>query len=250
MEKRRFEYELNFQEVIKHPVRLFGWTFPVFIMIILALGVRYYNNVGIMELQHQPPVNDSLFAFKDVAIKKGGIIPPVDLNLVKEPTQQLISRGKDLYDTNCSSCHGAEGNGDGAAGVNLNPPARNFHDKDDWTNGRRFVEMYKTLEEGIIEKGMAAYEYLPPEDRVAIIHYTRTFDEFPEITNDEVLIELDATYNLSKGTVEMNQIPVKLAIKKVANEFDDEFSNSGLEFWETTKNDPGAQLIINNSYDQ
>ncbi len=249
MEKRRFEYELNFQEILKNPVRLFGWVFPIFIMILLAVGVRYYMNVGTMGVKHQPPVNDSLFAFQDVAIKRGGVIPPVDLKLVKEPTQELIDKGRELYDANCSSCHGAQGNGDGAAGTNLEPAPRNFSDKEGWTNGRKFVDMYKTLEEGIIQNGMAAYEYLKPEDRVAIIHYTRTFDEFPEVTDEEILLELDATYGLSKERVESNQIPVKLAIKKVVKEFDEEFDQTAKSFWENSKSETGAQLISENAHD-
>ncbi|MGD8779348.1 MAG: cytochrome c [Ignavibacteria bacterium] len=248
MEKRRFEYELNFEQVIKNPVRLFGWMFPVFIFLLLVIGVRYYKNVGTMELQHQPPVNDSLYAFKDVAMKKGGVIPPVDLSLIKEPAQEFLGKGKDLFDANCSSCHGTEGNGDGAAGANLNPAPRNFHTQEGWTNGRKFIDMYKTLQEGIIQNGMAAYEYLIPEDRVAIINYVRTFAEFPEVT-DEDIKELDAVYNLSKEKVEQNQIPVKLAMKKLNKEFGNEVHNKLVEFWTGSLNEPGAQLLIYNSDD-
>ena len=34
--------------------------------------------------------------------------------------------GKAVYDTNCSSCHGPEGKGDGPAGAALNPKPANF----------------------------------------------------------------------------------------------------------------------------
>jgi hypothetical protein len=59
---------------------------------------------------------------------------------------------------------------------------------------------------------------LLPEDRIAIIHYIRTFASYPEITDAE-LSELDKTYSLSAGVKQPNQIPVKLAIEKTLQEY-------------------------------
>ena len=39
------------------------------------------------------------------------------------PTQESVAAGRDLYQTNCQSCHGEYGFGDGPAAVGLNPPA-------------------------------------------------------------------------------------------------------------------------------
>ena len=36
--------------------------------------------------------------------------------------------GKELFDKNCQTCHGANGMGDGPLGASLNPKPRNFHD--------------------------------------------------------------------------------------------------------------------------
>lgn len=38
-------------------------------------------------------------------------------------TAENISRGRQLYEQNCATCHGAQGLGDGPAGKSLNPPA-------------------------------------------------------------------------------------------------------------------------------
>ena len=81
--------------------------------------------------------------------------------------------------------------------------------------------MYKTVQEGILKNGMAAYEYLPPEDRVAMIHHIRTFAEFPEITDEEIFLQLDITYNLSAGLTVPNQIPVIKSQVLIKDEFFD-----------------------------
>jgi hypothetical protein len=150
-------------------------------------------------------------------MKKGGIMPAVDLALIKSPTPEFLAKGNELYKANCSSCHGENGMGDGAASAGLNPKPRNFHNLDSWTNGTTFDMMYKTLQEGIIKNGMAAYEYLPPQDRIAIIEHIRSFAKYPEITEEQIS-STDQTYNLSQGVVLANQIPVKKAEELILSE--------------------------------
>jgi mono/diheme cytochrome c family protein len=43
-----------------------------------------------------------------------------------EATEENIERGKELYRTHCSMCHGKEGLGDTPAGRSLSPPASNM----------------------------------------------------------------------------------------------------------------------------
>ena len=41
-------------------------------------------------------------------------------------TPQLVEKGKASFALNCAACHGAKGEGDGAAAAALNPKPRNF----------------------------------------------------------------------------------------------------------------------------
>lgn len=41
-------------------------------------------------------------------------------------------RGKQIYETRCAFCHGADGRGDGPAGAALQPPPTNFTDPAYW----------------------------------------------------------------------------------------------------------------------
>ncbi|MBX3008000.1 MAG: cytochrome c [Melioribacteraceae bacterium] len=216
---QKIEEEIDFKGLIKNPIRLFGWFFPYFFILMLVLGIYFVKKLPAVSLNDQPVgLIDSTLLKTDVPLKKGGLMPAVDLALVMKPDEAFISKGKELYDANCQSCHGANGLGDGTAGAMLNPKPRNFHDKEGWTNGRSFDMLYKTLQEGIIKNGMAAYEYLSPADRFAIILYLRTFAEYPEIKESEIT-SLDAEYKLSAGTLVPNTIPVSIAMEKLTSEF-------------------------------
>lgn len=250
--KRKFEPEIDFRNLLKNPKRLFGWVFPYFFFILLLAGiffVKNLNTISMNDLPVHPPVEDNVK--RTLEMKKGSTMPPVDLSVIINPPTELINNGKELYQNNCASCHGNNGLGDGPAGAALNPPPRNFTTTDGWTNGRDFVQMYKTLEEGIPQNGMAAYEYMPPIDRIAMIQYIRTLADFPEITEEQVQ-EVESTYQLTQGRQTQNQIPVELAVEKVIAE--NSISNKVTNLVNYVNNHPnleGAQIfndVVVNKY--
>jgi mono/diheme cytochrome c family protein len=166
-----------------------------------------------------PKKLDSAQAFMfDVAVKKGITSPPVDIYKLSVATPELIAKGKGLFETTCATCHGPDGKGDGPAGAALNPKPRNFHELSGWTNGPTFEGMFITLQEGIVNRGMASYANIPPEERIAIIDYLRTLNpNYPPIKQED-LKTLDQAYSLSLGVKQPNKIPLKLAIQKILGE--------------------------------
>ena len=52
------------------------------------------------------------------------VVSPYDI----DASPENIEKGKLLYQTNCSPCHGATGHGDGPAAAALNPKPRNHSD--------------------------------------------------------------------------------------------------------------------------
>ncbi len=247
-----WEDEIKFKDLLKNPIRLFGWIYPYFVVIFLILGIFYVKNLTQISFNEQPGVvPDSSNIIKEIPFKKGGVMPAVDLSIIQKPSSDLIAQGRKLFETNCSSCHGVQGMGDGPAGAALNPKPRNFHSNDGWVNGRNFGDMYKTLQEGIPNSGMAAYEYMPPKDRIAIIQYVRTFSDFPEVTAEQ-LIDLDNTYKLSEGVVQPNNIPVEVAIEKISKENESIAAKTEQALNKLTENpnDEGALLVNKFSLDK
>ncbi len=246
MSKKLPEDEINFVELLKNPKRLFGLTYIYFLVILLIAGIFYVHNIDKISFNEVPiSFIDSLNINRDIPEKKGGIMPAVDLDLVKMPTDAMMENGRDLYEANCASCHGSEGNGQGPAGVALNPAPRSFLEPGgQWTNGNTFFDMYKTLQEGILQNGMAAYEYMSPEDRISMIHHVRTFSDYPEITDEEILLKLDVTYNLSAGVTVPNQIPVKKSVTLIESEFESILKRPSFgEYLESAKDSKGARLL-------
>ncbi len=72
-------------------------------------------------------------------------------------TADNIARGRQLYDQNCASCHGAQGLGDGPAAKSLRPPPANL-------TGLRRMPMISDgyLDWTVAEGGVPVGSTMPP----------------------------------------------------------------------------------------
>jgi hypothetical protein len=232
---------------MKDYLKYFSITYVIFIIILIIIGDIFISDLPEVAKEKIGglPLKDTTRPQGDLPIVKGTLSPPVDVKKYLSPTQDMIDKGKILFTTNCVSCHGAEGKGDGVAGVNLNPRPRNFHDMNGWTNGPAITMMYKTLHEGITNRGMASYSNLPPEDRLDLIIFIRTFNSnFPPVTQVQ-LDSIDVQYSLAKGVKQPNQIPLSMAMDKILSEnmpLEDKVKKM-VAAVETAKTDSGAVLL-------
>jgi len=228
-------------------LKYYGIIYIIILVLVVILGITYTGNINYITINKLTPSvykNDSVRA-DDLPYVKGSTTGPIDINKVVISTSEIISKGKNLFETNCSGCHGTEGKGDGVAGATLNPKPRNFHSEEGWKNSPKISGIYKTLQEGIPGSGMASYSTLTPEERFSIIHYVRTFlPNAPKDSQDE-LAELDMTYNLSQGMKQPNQIPVSVAEEKLISEnlFREQKMNMILEKINNDKTSPEAIIF-------
>jgi mono/diheme cytochrome c family protein len=101
-----------------------------------------------------------------------------DVALLLKATPELVGKGKSLFAVNCASCHGAQGFGDGAASVALNPKPRNFHEGY-WKYGGGVARIVQTISTGSPGTAMAAFTNIPLEDRFALAHFVRSLSPKP-----------------------------------------------------------------------
>ncbi len=102
-------------------------------------------------------------AMQQQAIRLGGIS-----TTPRQPPS--LSLGRTLYETHCTSCHGAEGRGDGPAAAGLSPAPSNFHDRERQFK-RSLYGLYNTISLGVSGTAMRGYPELPEADRWALAFY-------------------------------------------------------------------------------
>lgn len=238
---------------MKEYFKFYGLVYIFFIAAVVVMGTMYINDlpnvtqekIGGLPMVTKDTTKDTTGVTADLPMIKGTLSPPVEVLKYMTATPEMVDKGKALFTMNCASCHGEQGKGDGVAGASLNPKPRNFHDLNGWTNGPSITMMYKTLQEGIITRGMASYANLPPEDRLNMIMYIRTFlPDYPPVTQVQI-DSIDQTYSLTKGVKMPNQIPVKLAMEKMLQKnlsTDDKVKNM-VKLVNESKNDSSALIL-------
>jgi cytochrome c oxidase cbb3-type subunit I/II len=94
--------------------------------------------------------------------------------------QELVHYGKLAYDRRCSGCHGANGDGKGAAAAWLNPKPRDFT-----TGIYKFRsgplgtmpsddDLMRTLSTGVAGTSMPAFHEMPERERFGLVEYLKT----------------------------------------------------------------------------
>tara|TARA_R110001599_G_scaffold64023_1_gene178307 strand:- start:1625 stop:3565 length:1941 start_codon:yes stop_codon:yes gene_type:complete len=95
---------------------------------------------------------------------------PVPLSPSKVPD---LARGSALYQSNCASCHGAQGHGDGPLSAQLNPPpiALSGHDR---AKERSIFSIQQIISHGVAGTSMPSFAHLSEDDRWAIAFFAST----------------------------------------------------------------------------
>lgn len=201
----------------QNPGRFFGLLYPYVLLIVLAVGIYYLSHMGDIAQQKIPPIISSPTPVSDLTFKQPIIIPPVDVYKISIPTPELIEIGRNIYNNSCASCHGTNGTGNGPGSAGLNPAPRNFTKHDGWINGETITGIYTTLQEGIPNSAMIAYDFLTPKENFGLAHYIRSeFISDPPVDDEMDLLGLDILYDLSAGMNVPGQMPTESAMRLIA----------------------------------
>jgi high-affinity iron transporter len=85
-----------------------------------------------------------------------------------------------LYEARCTTCHGAEGRGDGPAAQGLEPAPTDFHDRER-LDRRSAYALYSTITLGVAGTAMAAFADLPDEQRWGLALYVANLADTPTL---------------------------------------------------------------------
>ena len=108
--------------------------------------------------------------WKAPADAKGAKNPQAD----KRADKNELAAAKKLVDTNCVTCHGNSGKGDGPAAAALPPPK-----PADWTSakikGETDGELFWKISNG--RGAMPPWKHLPEKDRWSLVNYIRSLQK-------------------------------------------------------------------------
>ena len=165
------------------------------------------------------PEEEYLAWIQDQRMKKLRPISVADLTTGKEdpdnPNSEasLLASAEPLYKTFCISCHGEAGDGSGLPGI-----ARDFRSVDQWKNGGREVDIFRTLTLGIEGSEMRAYPNLSGWQKIALAKYVQTFNpDLPEDTEEDYAALVEE-YALDQIQTPRETIPVDKAMEILARE--------------------------------
>lgn len=115
--------------------------------------------------------------------------------------QPDLARAAQLYVTQCASCHGDEGFGDGPAAVGMDPPPINFHDVERYQQ-RTLYGLHSTITQGVNGTTMQAFDALSDEDRWSLAFYVGSLAVAASDIDIKKLKASDNTLlNISKLTI-------------------------------------------------
>jgi high-affinity iron transporter len=104
------------------------------------------------------------------------------------PTAPLVApdlaRGARIYATTCAACHGADGHGDGPAGILLQPRPVDFTDRTR-ADLRSVLSLYQAVSHGVPGTAMPAFPQLSTADRWAVAFYAGSLAYTPFIREGE-----------------------------------------------------------------
>jgi mono/diheme cytochrome c family protein len=134
--------------------------------------------------------------------------------------EALATRGRSLFGTNCATCHGPQGNGDGEKAASLNPKPRNYH-VEKFKFGNDIFSIYNTLQKGSPGTSMPSFALLPPGDVMALAHYVRLLTPNPTPTTDDIVNQFPdltgkggtAAAALAGDAAAGPRIPIQLAMR-------------------------------------
>ena len=208
------------------------WRLSRRTMILMGAGIQVFfvlvagALISALEQPVDPPLlvrevlipEDMVYRDTQVAPRVGERRPPVDVEEISVATPARLKEGQGLFSEHCVSCHGEKGEGDGPAGVTLEPRPRDLTALAGWKRGVRLSDLFRTVTLGLEGMQMPGFDYLSVEERFALAHHVAGLAPGRPRDTREALDSLDVQFSLSAGAREPNLIPLSTAMDRLVAE--------------------------------
>ncbi len=135
----------------------------------IIFGVSYLINYHIIRgsmlqtAEYQKELSDANIQMEEFRKKSANSVDETNVKLFTDASE--LSEGKNIFKTNCSACHGQ--NGEGTVGPNLTD--------DYWIHGGDIQSIFKTIKYGVVEKGMKAWQTdISPAQMALVASYIKS----------------------------------------------------------------------------
>ncbi|POY37599.1 cytochrome oxidase subunit III [Solitalea longa] len=140
---------------------LFNVTIGISVIYLLVFHVIKAAPLQIDEYKNELAVAEK--HMEEYQKKSANLVDENSVVLLTEAAQ--VSKGADVFKTNCVACHGAKG--EGGVGPNLTD--------DYWLHGGGIKNIFKTIKYGVVEKGMRSWQQdLSPVQIQEVASYIQT----------------------------------------------------------------------------
>ncbi|MCO4291620.1 c-type cytochrome [Solitalea sp. MAHUQ-68] len=140
---------------------LFNVTITFSVIYLIVFHVIKAAPLQIGEYKHELAVADK--QLEEYRKKSANSVDENNVVLLTDAAQ--ISKGADVFKTNCVACHG--GKGEGGVGPNLTD--------DYWLHGGSVKNIFKTIKYGVVEKGMRSWkDDLSPTQIQEVVSFIKT----------------------------------------------------------------------------
>jgi mono/diheme cytochrome c family protein len=99
-------------------------------------------------------------------------------------SEELLVLGRATYEKECTACHNATGDGQGAAAYLLYPRPRDFTTGQfrlisTWDNVPTDEDLFRTISRGMPGSAMPSWAHLPEDTRWGLVYYVKAFSKRP-----------------------------------------------------------------------
>jgi mono/diheme cytochrome c family protein len=143
---------------------------------LIAGSIALATSTAVVAAQAQKPAAPA-------TTHEAGAHQHADAAALKNPVKTSpasIAAGKKLYDTQCATCHGATGKGDGRMAVMMPEPKPSDLSDATWKHGSTDGEIFTLIRDGSKGTGMRGYAArMKTQDIWNVVNYLRTLAPKP-----------------------------------------------------------------------